>query len=378
MRKIRLISLCLFAALFAGACSRLDEKTALNIYVRLPEQAPDTRAVTNWSSLLAKETRINDLRIWVFLHTATDATLAPGMLLGYLEPKQLNISGGEVQKFSVSLDRTLAAKIQTVDVYVLANAGAAGLYGIGMEATPADLDALVLSGDLFGIDGNGEPTATDIIDNVGLPYTAFGKNLALSGSGSDLSIANVELVRAVSKVQFVFAQKKEGELLPVEFQITGLELSSGQIPEREYLFNDSGSACKIDGGYVDRTLSFINLPTKAGIAGLSDPGSYAYNPNAGESALSYQNRIYEALVSGTLTGYAPCYLRESDKALSGRISYRIGGSDIKTVSFSMGASEQLARNRSWVLYFYFNNNSMTLSVSYSPWEDVGPYTIIGR
>ena len=46
MKKLTFIWIVLFAIMLAGACSRLDEpKAALNIYVRLPEEAA-TKAVT--------------------------------------------------------------------------------------------------------------------------------------------------------------------------------------------------------------------------------------------------------------------------------------------------------------------------------------------
>ena len=94
--------------LLAGACSRLDEQTtALSIYVRLSEQeatkADADDGAMDWASLLAKETRINDLRIWVFANDVTGKE--KGALLGYLEPKQLNMSNGKVQKFSFDVGR---------------------------------------------------------------------------------------------------------------------------------------------------------------------------------------------------------------------------------------------------------------------------------
>ena len=66
--------------------------------------------------------------------------------------------------------------------------------------------------------------------------------------------------------------------------------------------------------------------------------------------------------NNTLTGYAPCYLRESDKALTGKINYTLGTFAPKTLEFSMSAGEKFTRNSSWVLYFYINNNSAGISV----------------
>lgn len=379
MRKLNFIWIVLSALMLAGACSRLEEQNAaLNIYVRLPEDVA-TKAVTDWSTLFNRETRINDLKIWVFLNESTDASLPAGQLLGYLEPKQLNVVSGSVQKFTVLLDKEIASKIKKVDVYVLANSRAIQLQEIGKTTTSAELEALTLSGNRFGITDNGTPTNTSVVDYEGLPYTAMGKGLTLSGSATNLSVENetLQLVRAVSKIQFVFSQimSASGDT-PVSFAITGLQLNSGQVPEQEYLFKESTASHKIGSGYVNQTLYFPDLPAKSDIVGNTNPGSYAYNPS-NETPQEYQDRIYEALINNRLTGYAPCYLRESDKALKGKISYMLGNT-AKELEFSMSTNDKFTRNSSWVLYFYINNNSLSLSVSYTPWTPVGSYTIIGR
>lgn len=381
MRKLKFIWIVLSALMLAGACSRLDEqKAALNIYVRLPEDAATKASYTDWSTLFGRETRINDLKIWVFLNESTDASLPAGLLLGYLEPKQLNVVSGSVQKFTVLLDKEVASKIKKVDVYVLANNGSFQIAAIGRDTPSTDLDAIVLTDNQFGVAVNGTPTNTGVIDYQGLPYTAVGKALTLSRSGSNLSLGNetLQLVRAVSKVQFVFSQimLSTGEK-PVPFSINSLELNSGQIPEQEYLFNDSANKYKIGNEYVPRTLTFPGLPSKDDIVGNTNPSSYVFD-SSNETPQEYQARIYEALVNNTLTGYAPCYLRESDKALTGKINYTLGTFAPKTLDFSMNPNEKFTRNSSWVLYFYINNNSLSLSVAYLPWTPVDSYTIIGR
>ena len=381
MRKLKFIWIVLSALMLAGACSRLDEqKAALNIYVRLPEDAATKASYTDWSTLFSRETRINDLKIWVFLNESTDASLPAGLLLGYLEPKQLNVVSSSVQKFTVLLDKEVASKIKKVDVYVLANNGSFQIAAIGRDTPSTDLDAIVLTDNQFGVAVNGTPTNTGVIDYQGLPYTAVGKALTLSRSGSNLSLDNetLQLVRAVSKVQFVFSQimLSTGEK-PVPFSINSLELNSGQIPEQEYLFTDSANKYKIGNEYVPRTLTFPGLPSKDDIVGNTNPSSYVFD-SLNETPQEYQARIYEALVNNTLTGYAPCYLRESDKALTGKINYTLGTFAPKTLDFSMNPNEKFTRNSSWVLYFYINNNSLSLSVAYLPWTPVDSYTIIGR
>lgn len=376
MRKMRFI-LILMSVLLAGACTRLEEqKTALNIYVRFPEEVTATKTEgINWSALFAKETRINDLRIWVFVNKADG--IPAGTLLGYLEPKQLILAGGKVQKFTVTLDKAVAKKIELVDVYVLGNSSPLGLIDLGEKTTPAELDAMKFTGDQFGIADDGLPVTTDVTDAVGLPYTAVGRNLKLSGTGADLSVANVELVRAVSKVQFVFCQIQDGETLPVNFVITSLKLNKDLIPEEEYLFNDNEKPMenpKIGKNYVSRELSFKNLlPVKDDVAGSTTPSGYAYNNEP-----DYLDKINTALINGEVTGMAPCYLRESDKALSGEIQYTVDNVTKEPVKFSMVSGQKFARNSCWIVYFYFNNDILTISVSPTNWTSGGEFEIIGE
>lgn len=375
MRKLRFIWIVLFAITLANACSRMGGQTAaLNIYIRLPEEVTTKVGASEWPSILAKEKRINDLKIWVFVNQYADSSVPAGALLGYLEPKQLNVADGDVQVFTLPMDKEKASKLQKVDVFVLANSKAVQLMELGEEATRTQLDTLCLSDNRFGILSTGAPTDARVEETEGLPYCAVGKGLELSGPATNLTVKNVELVRAVSKIQFVFEQ---GNDTPDDFTITGLELKGSQIPKREYLFNDSNNSYKIDekSGYVDQAAIFTSyLPAKTSIARSKSPGNYIYT---GGSTATYQNRIYSALANGFLTGCPPFYLRESDKTLSGIIRYQIG-SESKSLEFNMADKEQFTRNSNWILYFYFNSTTMGLGVFYSEWGSDGPYTIIGN
>lgn len=389
MRKFWFILIALSVLLSAGSCSRLDERTtALNIYVRLPE---DGTTKADWQKELAKESRITDLKIWVFVSNESAGSLPKGLLLGYLEPKQLNFSEGKIQKFTIPLDKDQAEALDKVDVYVLGNTKAAGLGESYTSAdytakewktvTPAELDGLVLSDDLFGIRQTGRPTNETVDDSYGLPYSAVAKGLALKGTKSELSVDNVELVRAVSKVMFVFSQITVGGKKVVDFEITGLQLAERQIAVKEYLFNDSANAFKIwkdaataEKSYVGGILNFpVDALTKENIVGRSDPSKFAYQPGA--DPLAYQNDINNDIIGGGLTLGPVCYLRESDKALQGVIKYKLGGPDEKSMTFSMTGA--FARNDNWIVYFYFNNDVMSISVVNTNWIAADPVTIIG-
>jgi len=67
----------------------------------------------------------------------------------------------------------------------------------------------------------------------------------------------------------------------------------------------------------------------------------------------------------------PIYLRETDKVISGTITYSISadGPD-QTVEFSMDAADIFSRNHSWVVYACFSEETMSLrlKVVVLPWE----------
>ena len=251
MRKFRFIFLLVAVLLATGACTRLDDpQVNLDIFIRFPDPS-QTKADTDVAPDNAKETRIVDLRIWVFASSSSDEALK-GRLLGYLAPTKLDYSGDAVNKFTIVLEKDIASKIKKADVYVLANAKSAGLDKDGLspvlsgegykkwsDLSADELDGIVMSGNAFGIKLNSDattwgPTNTGVIDTQGLPFSAVGKGLDIGGSGSHLSVETVELVRAVSKVQFVFSQIMDSQNnKPAEFTITGLKLNGNKLAEKE-------------------------------------------------------------------------------------------------------------------------------------------------
>ena len=390
MRKFRFIFLLVAVLLGTGACMRVDDPQAnLDIYIRFPDQSR-TKADQDVAPDDIKETRIVDLRIWVFIHS-TDQSLN-GRPLGFLAPTKLDYSGNAVNKFTILLDKTLASQISHADVYVLANAKSAGLDNKGDGLSPVkngadykkwselsvtDLDNLIISGNAFGIKKNTDemtwgPTNTSVIDSEGLPFSAVGKGLEIGGAGSShLSVETVELVRAVSKVQFVFSQIMDSQnVKPAEFTITGLKLSGDKLAEKEYIFPGN----TYDGGYLENDLTFpVSTYTKEAIAGCLTPAAYVCQ--AGESAQDYRDRIEAGISNGVLTRGPLCYLRESDQQLEGEFSFNLAGEDDNThITFKMADGETFSRNRSWIVYIFFMNDRMGISVRYfDDWKDGGQY-----
>ena len=390
MRKFRFIFLLVAVLLGTGACARLDEPQAsLDIFIRFPDQS-ETKA-GSISPENEKETRIVDLRIWVFGHSSSDPSLN-GKLLGFLAPTRLDYTGTTANKFTILIDKNIAGKISTADVYVLANAKSAGLdngdgkspvmngteYKQWSDLSASELDGIVMSGNAFGIKLNTDattygPTNTGVLDSEGVPFSAVGKGLNITGSGSHLSVAAVELVRAVSKVQFVFSQFMDSEgVKPAEFTIVGLKLNGNKLAKEEPIFPST----TYSGGYLENDLSFpVSAYTKTSIAGYLNPADYECQN--GESAQDYRDRINDGISKGRLTRGPLCYLRESDQRLEGVFTYILAGeTENKEVTFRMAEGETFSRNRSWIVYIYFMNDRMGFSVRVledGKWKDGGQY-----
>ena len=53
-----------------------------------------------------------------------------------------------------------------------------------------------------------------------------------------------------------------------------------------------------------------------------------------------------------MTVRGPIYLRESDKQLTGTITYTIGGEE-KIANFAMQQAGDFSRNHTWIVYAYY-------------------------
>jgi hypothetical protein len=151
--------------------------------------------------------------------------------------------------------------------------------------------------------------------------------------GNQNNIATVSQQRAVSKLRFVFANS-EGS---AEMKITNIQLDANVLPTEEYLFPQTTALT-----YDSRVVSLLSAPKT--VVEKDDPMEYVYN---GQEA-----QVYETLIEQSgLTVVGPYYLRESDKRLSGTITYTIGDTQ-KTGTFQMEKAGDFLRNHTWIVYGY--------------------------
>lgn len=341
----------------------------LCVRLRLPESL--TSKADSWEGLSPTdaETVMKDLRIWVYLSEDFDATRKAGYRLGYINPNQGTYrQTGFEDRYFLIVPAEIAQAQPDVDVYVLANTASLNLKSYQKEGVScSSLDALTFTGSYFGIKADGTPEYTALTSN-GLPYSAVGKQLKMDGAYPSLNVETVTLERLVSKLRIVTSRLSDAVGPVVEATIDAVEIDGGQIPVQEYVFNDSGQPYKIGTDYVSQALSF---PVPDSIASNENPVEYAWN--ASYTPEAYEAKVLSGIAAGDLTEIGMCYLRESDKPLSGTIRYTMGGVQY-TRSFQAPAGG-FARNHSWTVYFYFLRDQMQFTVSYTPWEHGADFTV---
>ena len=202
-RHIKRWIACLLMLLMTACADSGDDSTerpavdidpVLTIYVYAPERPMITRAAEVDAN--SDENAIKQLHIWVF-ETGTEK------LVGYLNPGNMPTSEeGAVYQMNVSKDFAKQTDKPNVDVYVVANASATGLY-LAEGTMRSVLEDARIGTAYFGV---ANPTMS--IPN-GLPMSGVLRNQPVVGEAPVLRIgdfdemAKVTLLRAVSKVLFM-------------------------------------------------------------------------------------------------------------------------------------------------------------------------------
>ena len=324
------------------------------------------------------------------------------------------------------------------DFYVLANAASVGSTA-GRESTRGDLKALTFGYTSTTVDPFGPygpktgttPTNALGTSGLGLPISGFfnkSKNASAqspsvgSDDGVDLSFLRdknkpgtnppgpytndeinamspvVQLERAVSKIRFVFAAPSG----MTGMSVTGIEVNGGLIPKQTYLFPREESTTKFelptnaaDATYDAKTIS-VRVPAPIP-AKIVDPkylmstsekdftiGTTTYNPSAmtgTDGAQQYSDFLTAAVGAGYATE-TYVYLRESDKPITGTITYSLdGGTTTQTATFDMTAIEgytpantNFHRNHSWIVYAYFLGGKLFVKPTVAAWDDAPELT----
>lgn len=359
----------------------------LQINIFTPEHPVVTRSEPVLVNSNADE-NVNSLDVWVFVSQPT-AHFTVGQFVGHLsldiaDPK--TFKGGTYQ---MSVNEDFVNEHPNVNVYVTANVKPSNT-GINLTASSSEtaLGNATLSGGYFGL----TPSLTTQVPSEGLPMSGVLKDQSINYDNTPLLKINdpVTVVRAVSKIRFIFSRSDTGET--DQLHINKISLDAGDmIPAEENLFlngpydyTDIKKRSHIKEGTtylpaVETTLATglesITIPT------CTYPARYAFDPDPNNAA-QLKGQAYEKLIDDGLTGHYTegdyskgepyelvelrrFYFRESSKQLKGRIYYTIGNGGVgwpKYTEFEMVSAGDFTRNHTWIVYGYFTGKE-TLTIS---------------
>lgn len=353
-----------------------NQPTMLQIYVCAPGHMLPTRGNTDYVAAQDGEGTINSLQIWVFEH-------GTNTLVGYFTPPttdDLNAAGEVVYQMAVTPQ--FVKNKPNVDVYVLANVTEANCNcEFDENTTRTELEGAMLkhegANDPFGL-----TTKVTAVPADGLPMTGVLRDQVVTGESpvlriGDGSLAMIQLVRAVSKVRFIFSQMENNEN---NMKIKSVSLTGDILPKEEYMFlnapyTGSEHHVKKDGGYDAGPVQVVGAIDD--VASTTDPLYYTYSTGMGAE-------YYETLITTGLTKETPeltlgglFYLRESDQKLTGEIKYTVTDAEDNTVertaTFSMHDAGDFSRNHTWVVYAFYGSTTLDiLVVRIKKWSTVDP------
>jgi len=358
-----LLSSMLMLLLLLTACSSSstdDEaekpkvKPVLKIYLFAPESPIITRANTGSVDALEAEKEIHTIDVWVFEHEE------PHNKVSYIHLNDVSFSGQKEIAMDITDEFANLPKKPNVDIYVAVNKESCGLgETLGENTTLAQLKEASIGSTYFGVS---KPQSE--VHTTGLPMSGLLENQIISGIPPVYTAMaqNVKLVRAVSKVRFLFSKSSEG--VPT---ITNLSISLNEdvLPQEEYLFLEG--VYPTYKSHVKSTGNNDYEPAATlvqGVANVEPTINSCANPagyvNTSETGQAYETKINIGLTdpdgegpeTPDLSQLGRFYFRESHRQLTGTISYTVGTTN-KTKRFEMAGAGDFTRNHTWIVYGYF-------------------------
>lgn len=354
--------------LLAVACSSSDDtegtekkQAMLTVYVYSPEHPLLIRSDVGNVNSSFDESKITRLQIWIFEN-------GTGNKVAYLDTQETSLlSVGEGAVYQIPVSDEFARNKPDVDVFVMANIPSDGFGGgntLDATSTREQVRTAVIPEGRFGLS-----SPTKVVPDEGLPMTGALTAQQVVGDapvlriGTLTNIATVQLVRAVSKVRFVFANTKSttDDSAP-PLKIKGITMDADKIPQEEYLIPPR-TAPTLAYYNVEKPLFLAAKETEyVTAAETANPTQFIFG---GQEAQEYEDLLDEHINKGELTQIGPYYLKESDRQLSGKISYQIGNTSKEPMAFRMEHEGDFRRNHTWIVYaYYVGGNYLQLSAIY--------------
>lgn len=331
------------------------------------------------------ESDIHSIKVWVF-QSGTNEDANP---IAYKEEalKDINSSYNLQLRF---LRKIAGKEVENIDLYILANSESTN---IESKLNGKDFSSItrkelqnVSFDSTFGIQKNGNPQNTEVPE-TGLPISraitniSVEKHVGTTEAEAKTKGIKIPLVRAVSKLHFYFARKTGIE----NVKVTSIEVEGNIIPTASYIFPDETEYKENDDnqvvtsnkydvnstGYVSTVLKLNGVETD-NIKEVEDPEKFKKNET--QTAQDY----LDAFKKAGIASHNLCYLRETTKAIKGKIHYSLGTEE-KSVDFSIPTDGKAIRNRELVVYGYFLNGQMgmlTVTPTIQEWQDGGTFDFI--
>lgn len=331
------------------------------------------------------ESDIHSIKVWVF-QSGTNEDANP---IAYKEEALKDINGS--YNLQLRFLRKIAGKdVENIDLYILANSESTN---IESKLSGKDFSSItrkelqnIRFDSTFGIQDNGNPQNTEVPE-TGLPISraitniSVEKHVGTTEAEAETKGIKIPLVRAVSKLHFYFARKMGIE----NVKVTSIEVEGNTIPTASYIFPDETEYKENDdnqvvtsnkynvnsNGYVSTVLK-LNCVETDNIKEVEDPEKFKKNKT--QTAQDY----LDAFKKAGIASHNLCYLRETTKAIKGKIHYSLGTEE-KSVDFSIPTDGKAIRNRELVVYGYFLNGQMgmlTVTPTIQEWQDGGTYDYI--
>lgn len=331
------------------------------------------------------ESDIHSIKVWVF-QSGTNEDANP---IAYKEEALKDINGS--YNLQLRFLRKIAGKdVENIDLYILANSESTNIQD---KLSNKDFSSITrkelqnISFDsTFGIQENGNPQNTEVPE-TGLPISraitniSVEKHVGTTEAEAETKGIKIPLVRAVSKLHFYFTRKTGIE----NVKVTSIEVEGYTIPTASYIFPDETEYKENDdnqvvtsnkynvnsNGYVSTVLKLNGVETD-NIKEVEDPEKFKKTET--QTAQDY----LDAFKKAGIASHDLCYLRETTKAIKGKIHYSLGTEE-KSVDFSIPTDGKAIRNRELVVYGYFLNGQMgmlTVTPTIKEWQDGGTYDYI--
>ena len=395
-KMTRLLSMVFASLLMLGyvtSCSEQDTQgtaTAEEAYLNLSfSTSSPTVTRAGDTSLGNDETKadptsesdIHSIKVWVFKSGSDDNALP----LSYKEDKPSNANGTYTLSLRI-LRKVNNEDLKDIDLYILTNSESTNL-GDKLKdkqsmklVTRKELQSLTFSYP-FGITTDGK-AETKAVPTNGLPISRAIKNISVTDHVAETETEaakkaiTIPLVRAVSKLHFYFARKANANT--GEVKVTNIEIEGNTFPVNGFAFPDEedykdvaankdakSSKYTTSSEYVSTALTLGSVENKD-IKEVEDPTTY--NRGTDENAQTYMDRM-----NTDLGGHDLCYLRETNKAITGKIYYHLVDGDAeKSETFTIPSTGYAIRNRELVVYGYFlegaQNVNLTLQYYVADWN----------